>query len=103
MGHYDFGLRNILSVLRSAGNILRSEPGASEEMILMRTLRDMILSKLVYEDIPLFNALLKDIFPKQEEPKKKVYPEYEKKIGEKVLIDKLIAFPPWILKIIQLF
>merc|ERR1711957_127187 len=78
--HYDFGLRNILSVLRSAGNILRSEPGASEEMVLMRTLRDMNLSKLVYEDIPLFNALLKDIFPKQEEPKKKTYPEMEKKI-----------------------
>jgi len=101
--HYDFGLRNILSVLRSAGNILRSEPGASEEMVLMRTLRDMNLSKLVYEDIPLFNALLKDIFPKQEEPKKKTYPEMEKKIKEKLEGEKLIQYPPWVLKIIQLY
>ena len=36
--HYDFGLRNILSVLRSAGNIKRGEPGKSEEMLLCRTL-----------------------------------------------------------------
>jgi dynein heavy chain len=86
--HYDFGLRNILSVLRSAGNILREEPNSGEEMLLMRTLRDMNLSKLVYEDISLFNALLSDIFPKQEEPKKKLYPEVEKKMSEKMSIDK---------------
>jgi len=53
-----------LSVLRTAGNTKRFETKSDEEMLLMRSLRDMNLSKLVADDIPLFNGLLLDIFPK---------------------------------------
>ena len=47
---------------------------------MMRSLRDMNLSKLVADDIPLFNGLLLDIFPRQTSVPKKVYPNVEKMI-----------------------
>lgn len=102
--HYDFGLRNILSVLRTAGNIKRAEPaGTSEEMIMARTLRDMNLSKLVAQDIPLFESLLRDIFPNQLNIPKKVYKDIEKACRDVIDRDNLVDTPQWFLKIIQLY
>lgn len=116
--HYDFGLRNILSVLRTAGNTKRKELQTRdmsvlqnpekkelfEEMLLMRSLRDMNLSKLVFDDIALFEGLLKDIFPRQTSVEKQVYVDVESKIP--IMLKKkpeLISRPEFTLKIIQLY
>jgi len=101
--HYDFGLRNILSVLRTAGNTKREESNSQEEMLLCRTLRDMNLSKLVADDIPLFGALLGDIFPKQGDFPGKVYKAVDETVTILIKKNNLECKPSWKLKIIQLY
>jgi len=91
-------------VLRTAGNTKRLELKSDEEMLLMRSLRDMNLSKLVADDIPLFNGLLQDIFPKVQNPPKKRYEDVEKKIP-KIIEDSsnLVTIDTFTLKIIQVY
>jgi dynein heavy chain len=102
--HYDFGLRNILSVLRTAGNSKRSESsGADEEMIVARTLRDMNLSKFVAQDIPLFNSLIRDIFPKQTNIPTKTYKSIEDAIRKHLKEQNLQNKPAFFTKVIQLY
>jgi len=103
--HYDFGLRNINSVLRGAGNIKREAgKGADEEMLLMRTLRDMNLSKLVSDDVPLFLQLLKDIFTGQKKaPPKVEYGNITKGLEKSFQEEEIITNDDWKTKIIQVY
>ncbi|KAL3873221.1 hypothetical protein ACJMK2_036362 [Sinanodonta woodiana] len=82
--HYDFGLRALKSVLVSAGNVKRDhiqrikegmlERGEQveeasiaenlpEQEILIQSVMETMVPKLVAEDIPLLHSLLSDVFP----------------------------------------
>jgi len=109
--HYDWGLRNILAVLRTAGSTKRTlinpdftlPKGKHEDILLFQTLRDMNLSKMVAQDVPLFLSLLQDLFPKEDPPVKASYPELFAQLPKSVSKFQKVYHDDWVLKIIQFY
>ena len=100
--HYDFGLRNILSVLRTCGNTKRAEPDKSESLLFMRTVRDMNLSKFVADDVPLYLSLIADTFPGLKAEKAR-YMDVEGAIEEVVKEMGLQMHMDFVDKVVQLY
>lgn len=100
--HYDWGLRALTSVLRMAGTLKRESLDLPEMVVLMRALRDMNYPKFVYEDVPLFLGLIKDIFPGIDCPRV-TYPKLKQAIEEELKNQGFILLPIQVDKVIQMY
>ena len=66
--HYDFGMRAVNTVIQAAGNLKKDYPEMEEDLQMLRAMRDSNLPKFLRDDILLFRAIIKDLFPGVVEP-----------------------------------
>ncbi|XP_062965627.1 dynein axonemal heavy chain 9 [Cynocephalus volans] len=99
--HYDWGLRAIKSVLVVAGSLKRGDPDRPEDQVLMRSLRDFNIPKIVTDDMPVFMGLIGDLFPTLDVPRRRDL-NFEALVKKAVMDLKLQAEDNFVLKVIQL-
>ncbi|XP_075233788.1 uncharacterized protein LOC142331650 [Lycorma delicatula] len=90
--HYDFGLRTLKSVLVMAGELKRNAPDLEEVVVLMRALRDINLPKFVFDDVPLFLGLIKDLFPDVDCPRVR-YPDFNDAVEATLMAEGYSLLP----------
>ncbi|NXM38868.1 DYH10 protein, partial [Gymnorhina tibicen] len=100
--HYDFGLRALKSVLVMAGELKRGSADLSEDVVLMRALRDMNLPKFVFEDVPLFLGLISDLFPGLDCPRVR-YPNFNDAVEQALEERGYVVLPVQVDKVVQMY
>ncbi|XP_011184312.3 dynein axonemal heavy chain 10 [Zeugodacus cucurbitae] len=100
--HYDWGLRSLNSVLRMAGVMKRASEDLPEAVVLMRVLRDMNFPKFVFEDVPLFLGLIKDLFPGIDCPRIG-YPDFNAAVRHTLVTDGYVLLADQEDKVVQMY
>lgn len=96
--HYDWGLRAVKSVLVVAGSLKRGDPDRPEDQVLMRSLRDFNIPKIVTDDMPVFLGLIGDLFPTLDVPRRRDH-HFEAVVRKAVMDLKLQAEDNFVLKV----
>jgi dynein heavy chain len=100
--HYDYGMRAVRSVINAAGLLKKAEPDMDEQQLLLRALRDVNVPKFLKDDIPLFENIIKDLFPGVPDPKYE-YGKLKDTLSGVCAEFNVQPVPSFIVKILQLY
>ena len=100
--HYDFGLRAVKSVLVMAGGLKRANPDLPEDGVLIRAMRDANVPKFLKDDLPLFGAIIQDLFPGVAITEND-YGKLQTTIENITVESGYQKHPPFITKVLQLY
>lgn len=95
-------MRAVKSVLVMAGSLKRANPNLNEDAVLIRAMRDSNVPKFLKDDLPLFSAIVQDLFPSIEITESD-YGELQTQIEDSITHFGYQQHPVFLLKCIQLF
>lgn len=100
--HYEFGIRSLKNALSIAASLRRNNSQLTEQQILLKSLLDLHVSKLVENDIPHFERICSELFAGIEIPRTDT--EYLENAIRVRLEKKKLQPTPWLMrKILQLY
>lgn len=95
-------MRAVRSVINAAGQLKSAYPDMDEDQLLLRALRDVNVPKFLADDLPLFENIIKDLFPGVDRPEQ-VYGSLVPMIHDTCVKENLQPVDAFITKIIQLY
>ncbi|KRX00189.1 P-loop containing nucleoside triphosphate hydrolase [Pseudocohnilembus persalinus] len=100
--HYDFGMRAIKAIIVAAGNLKRAFPYENESYLCLRAIGDCNLPKFTSQDVPLFQSIIKDLFPDIEQ-KEQNFGELSQSIKSITKQQNLVLKDRFFQKILELY
>jgi len=61
--HYDYGMRQVKSVLVMSGGVKRGNPELTEDVCLIRAMCEANVPRFLAPDLPLFDGIIGDLYP----------------------------------------